>query len=176
MTRWAALAVFVGSVVVANALTARFGFVPIGFGLSATAGTYAAGVALVARDVVQEGWGWRGVAVAVAAGVALSVWLATPALAVASGVAFAVSEGLDAAVYTPLRRRRWRSAVVGSSLVGAVADSVLFVGLAFGWAAVTAPTIAGQVVGKVLWVAVPYVVAVGVWRAVSDRSPVSERA
>jgi uncharacterized PurR-regulated membrane protein YhhQ (DUF165 family) len=74
--------------------------------------------------------------------------LVSPALAVASGVAFLVSEAADFAVYTPLRRRSWDAAVWASGLVGSLVDSVLFLGLAFGSAAVTPTAVAGQVVGK----------------------------
>ncbi|AKY02579.1 hypothetical protein SEA_BRUSACORAM_53 [Mycobacterium phage Brusacoram] len=47
-------ALFVGTVLVANWATSTFGFVPVGFGQTATAGTFAAGFALAARDVVQD--------------------------------------------------------------------------------------------------------------------------
>jgi uncharacterized PurR-regulated membrane protein YhhQ (DUF165 family) len=55
-----------------------------------------------------------------------------------------VSETLDLAVYTPLRERNWLGALVASNVVGLVADSLIFLWLAFGnlaffW---------GQVVGK----------------------------
>lgn len=158
------VAVVALSVVAANVLTARLGFVPVGFGLVATAGTYAAGVALVARDYAQDRGGWRAVAVAVALGGALSWWLAGPALAVASACAFVVAECLDAAVYTPLRRRAWRTAVVASSAVGAVVDTCLFLVLAFGPAALTPQALAGQLVAKVLYVAVPVALIGGRWR------------
>lgn len=157
------------SVAAANHLTATYGFVPVGFGLTATAGTFAAGVALVARDYAQDAGGWRAVAVAVALGAAVSVWLAGPALAIASAAAFAVAEALDAAVYTPLRRSRWRTAVVASSTAGALVDTALFLFLAFGAAAVTLPALAGQLVGKVLWVALPVAVIGGALRAVPVR-------
>ena len=49
-----AAGLFVSSVVVANWLTSTFHFVPVGFGQSATAGTFAAGFALASRDVVQD--------------------------------------------------------------------------------------------------------------------------
>ena len=81
---WVAGSVFLVGIVAANMATARLGFVPVGFGLVATAGTYAAGVCLVARDYLQDAAGWRGVAAFLAVGVVLSWVLSTPALAVAS--------------------------------------------------------------------------------------------
>jgi len=52
MKRWgaAAFVAFVGSIVLANWLIRHYGFVPVGFGLTAPAGTYAAGLVFVARD------------------------------------------------------------------------------------------------------------------------------
>ena len=49
-------------------------------------------------------------------------------------------------MYTPLQRRRLTLAVVASSVVGLVVDSVAFLTLAFG----SLDFLAGQVVGK-LW-------------------------
>ena len=55
-----------------------------------------------------------------------------------------ISEFADLAVYTPLARRRMMAAVVASSLVGLVVDSIVFLWLAFG----SLEFLAGQVVGK----------------------------
>jgi len=57
-----AAVVFLGLVVAANVLTSTYGLVPAGFGLTATAGTWAAGLVLLARDLVDDanrgaGWG-----------------------------------------------------------------------------------------------------------------------
>lgn len=136
---------FVMVAVAANVLTSEFGMVPVGFGLVTTAGTFAAGLVLLVRDGLQDVAGRRWVAAAIAVGAGLSAWLAGPALALASGVAFAVSELADAAVYTPLRRRGWARAAAASGVVGSVVDTALFLWLAgFSWSA--AP---GQLVVKV---------------------------
>lgn len=147
-------AVFVGAVVAANWLTTNYGFVPVGFGLTVTAGTYAAGVALATRDVLQD-WGGRGlVAALIVVGAVLSYALADGRIAVASGVAFGVSELLDMTVYTPLRGRasqgsgRWSWAVAASNAAGAVIDTVLFLSIAFGHEALTGRSVLGQLVGK----------------------------
>lgn len=153
-------ATLLGGVVVANWLTSRYGFVPVGFGQKATAGTFAAGLVLAARDATQDLLGRHAMLVVVAIGACLSYLLADPFIALASLVAFAVSELLAFAVYSPLRRRsrlgdrHWVAAVVASSLVGAVADTVVFLAIAFGWAAVM-PALAGQLVGKA-WATVAY--------------------
>ena len=70
--------------------------------------------------------------------------MAPAALVLASGTAFALSELADFAVYTPLQRRRLTLAVVASSMVGLVVDSVVFLTLAFG----SLEFLAGQVVGQ----------------------------
>jgi uncharacterized PurR-regulated membrane protein YhhQ (DUF165 family) len=144
-----ALAAYVGSVVAANVLTAHLGLVWVAPGLVTTAGTYAAGVALLARDVVQETAGRRAVLAAIVVGAALSAWLAGAHLAVASAAAFLLAECLDMAVYTRLRERGWVRAVMWSNAAGAVLDTAVFLTLA-GFP-VTASTVTGQLVGKVIW-------------------------
>ncbi|MDP3162492.1 MAG: VUT family protein, partial [Reyranella sp.] len=69
-----------------------------------------------------------------------------PQLIVASTAAFLLSELADFAVYTPLQSRGLVLAVLASSVVGLVVDSVLFLWLAFG----SLDYIAGQILGK-LW-------------------------
>jgi uncharacterized PurR-regulated membrane protein YhhQ (DUF165 family) len=149
----------------ANVFTSNFGFVAIGFGLTATAGTYAAGFALVSRDVVHETSGLIGVILAIVIGCALSFITSNPSIAIASLVAFAFSEAADALVYSPLRKTAWKTAVVASSFVGAIIDTILFIGIAFGFQALTPTVMAGQMVGKVLWVAIPFAVFGGFFRS-----------
>lgn len=126
--KWATVfaLIFVGLIVAANVLTSRYGIVA---GM-VPAGTFAAGLTFAVRDLLQRfGGGWWALA-AVAVGAGMSVWLSSPALALASGVAFAVSELLDFAVYTPLRRGSAPVAMLLSNTVGAAADSLLFLWLA----------------------------------------------
>ena len=106
--------------------------VPVGFGLLAPSGVVVIGVVLVLRDLVQRTAGLLWSAAAVACGTALSLVAAPPALVLASGVAFALSELADLAVYTPLQRRGLVLAVLVCGIVGAAVDSALFLGLAFG--------------------------------------------
>jgi uncharacterized PurR-regulated membrane protein YhhQ (DUF165 family) len=91
----------------------------------------------------------------VIAGAILSALVAPPALVLASGVAFLLSEFADLAVYTPLARRRLVAAVVASSVVGLVVDSIIFLWLAFG----SLDFLAGQIVGKAWMVllSIPFV-------------------
>lgn len=117
-------------VVTANWATETYGLIPIGLGLTATAGTWAAGLVLLARDVVHDHGGRRWVAGCIAAGAILSALLASPVLAVASAAAFAIAELADWAVYQPLRRRGWARAALASGVVGSLIDTVVFLGLA----------------------------------------------
>jgi queuosine precursor transporter len=118
--------------------------VPVAPGVMAPSGVAMVGVALVLRDLVQRRLGAGVSAIAILAGTGVSTLLAPPSLAFASGVAFLLSEFADLAVYTPLARRRLVAAVVASSAIGLVVDSVVFLWLAFG----SLDFLLGQVVGK----------------------------
>jgi uncharacterized PurR-regulated membrane protein YhhQ (DUF165 family) len=117
---------FIGLVVASNWLTAEYGLI----GGFVTAGTFTAGLVLAARDAVRETAGvWASLG-CVAAGAALSVVMSSPALALASGIAFALSEIADTTVYEPLRSRGRMRALAWSNLVGSVVDSLLFLTIA----------------------------------------------
>ena len=137
------LGLYVLTIVAANWAIQTWGIVPIGFGLYAPAGVFFAGLAFTFRDLTQERLGRFATVAAILFGAALS-WLVSPAFAIASGIAFLVSELADFAVFTPLRERHWLSAVALSNTVGLVIDSMLFLWLAFG----NVDFLAGQVVGK----------------------------
>lgn len=147
----AAFALYVATIYGANALTKRYGFLPVfWFGLSATAGTYAAGLAFVARNLVQETLGRRLVLVAIVAGAALSWVLTSHSLALASGTAFLLSETADFLVYTPIRgkarsSRGWAFAAVGGNVAGTIVDTFVFLSIAGFplWA-----NVPGQLLGK----------------------------
>ena len=67
----------------------------------------------------------------------------------ASAAAFLLSETVDLAVFTPLQRKGLVLAAAASSAVGLVADSVVFLYLAFG----SLEFMAGQILGKAWMVA-----------------------
>lgn len=129
--------------------------VPVAPGIMAPSGVLMVGAALVLRDLVQRRLGIEFGLGAIAAGAAISAGLAPPSLVLASATAFFLSEFADFAVYTPLARRRLVVAVVASSTVGLIVDSIVFLWLAFG----SLEFLLGQIVGK-LWMvlfAVPFV-------------------
>lgn len=157
------LTLYIGTIFAANWALATFGLVPVGFGLLAPAGVYFAGLAFTFRDLTHEALGRRAVIGAILAGALLSA-LVSPTFAVASGVAFLLSELADLAVYEPLRHKHWVGAVALSNTVGLVVDSVLFLALAFGSLAF----LPGQIVGKSWMTALAVVILWGV-RAVPQR-------
>lgn len=150
---YVALAAYIGCVVAANYFIQHVGTqpfpggphtIPVGFGYDAPSGVLWIGVALVVRDIVQRQLGKRWTLLGIAVGAVLS-YLVAPSLAWASACAFAASELLDFAVYTPLRARgQIVAAVVASNTVGLLIDTFLFLWLAFHsftfWQ--------GQVIGK----------------------------
>jgi queuosine precursor transporter len=160
----AAAAAFVGTILLANWLIVTFGLVPVGFGLLAPAGVFAAGLAFTLRDVVHRCLGPWAVMAAILAGAALSL-IVSPTFAVASAAAFLTSELMDLAVFTPLHRRSWLGAVIASNTVGLVVDSIVFLTLAFG----SLQFLAGQVVGKAWVTAATVVLIVGGRRALLAR-------
>lgn len=76
----------------------------------------------IARLVVVAGF---------AVAVALSVYLSTPRIAIASGSAFLVGQLLDVTVFNRLRRSSWWRAPLAASIFGSLLDTVLFFSLAF---------------------------------------------
>jgi uncharacterized PurR-regulated membrane protein YhhQ (DUF165 family) len=180
MKRWGiyrphgALALYVACVPLANWMMTAVGIdtgdgprlLPVGFGLTAPSGVLAIGLALGLRDVVHEAFGWRVVASAIAVGTVISGLVASPSIAIASAVAYALGEVADLIVYEPLRRRQQR--IVGilvSGLVGAIVDSVVFLLIAFG----SLEYVTGQVVGKIEATIALAILAWGWTRAVSVR-------
>jgi uncharacterized PurR-regulated membrane protein YhhQ (DUF165 family) len=139
----ACLAGYIATIFAANYAVQHFGFVSVAPGLQAPAGVYFAGLALILRDAVQVLLGRKTSVLAIPVGAALS-WFIAPALAVASGTAFLLSETSDWLVFTPLQNRGWNRALIASTIVGACVDSAVFLWIAFHSLAFWE----GQVVGK----------------------------
>lgn len=129
--------------------------IPVAPGLMAPSGVLMVGVALILRDLVQRRLGLIAAVAAILIGAGISGLVAPLALVTASAAAYLISEFADLAVYTPLQERRFLAAVVASSIVGLIVDSIVFLWLAFG----SLDFLAGQVVGKAWMVllAVPFI-------------------
>lgn len=127
---YAALVIYILTIVAANVALTWYGIIPVGFGLMAPAGSFFAGIAFIMRDVVQETLGkWYSVG-AIIIGAGISAVLSSTDLAIASGVTFLLSEFLDFLVYTPLRTNSFLLASFVSNVVGLIVDTFLFLYLA----------------------------------------------
>lgn len=115
-------------------------------GLLVTAGTFFAAATFIIRDALHEQRGRWWVVALIVVGAALSAVTSSTALAVASGIAFLVSELVDLGVYQRVRDRSIPLAVLLSSLVAAPVDTVLFLRVA-GFP-VTWQAVLGQVLVK----------------------------
>jgi uncharacterized PurR-regulated membrane protein YhhQ (DUF165 family) len=149
----AALLAFMACIPLANWMIGHVGTVcvpngpcllPVAPGIMAPSGVLTVGVALVLRDLVQRCLGPIWGLGAIVVGTVLSMLVAGPELVLASGAAFMVSETADFLVYTPLQRRGLLRAVLISSTVGLVVDSLIFLALAFG----SLEFLPGQIIGK----------------------------
>jgi queuosine precursor transporter len=96
---------------------------------------------MVSRDKLHDMWhteglGWKMTGLVVLGGV-ISFLLNADALriAIASSLAFATSEAINAAVYSPMLNRRWPwlLRVNLGNIPNALVDSALFIGIAFGF-------------------------------------------
>lgn len=171
----AAFAVYVAAIALSNWLIVHVGIptvpggphlTPVGFGLLAPSGVWAAAVSFPARDVTQRlGGRWLGIA-AIVAGAAVSWAVSSSHIAIASGVTYLCSEAADMAVYTPLQRRWFVPAVFASGCVAIVVDSVLFLHLA---GIYSLPSLEGLILGK-FWV---ILAAVPVTWALRNRGPMA---
>lgn len=139
-----ATAGYVATIPAANWLTTHYPAAPVAPGVMAPAGVYVVGLTLDLRDVSRELAGRTTVAMAMAGGVVLSSWTANETVATASAAAYALSESLDFVVYERLRNRGFTIALALSNAAGLIADSLLFLSLAFG----SLHYLPGQVIGK----------------------------
>jgi hypothetical protein len=106
-----------------------------------TWGAFTYPVAFLVTDLSNRAFGPQRARLVVVAGFAvaviLSIWLATPRIAIASGSAFLVAQLLDISIFHRLRNSAWWHAPMFSSLVSSALDTALFFSLAM------APAFAG---------------------------------
>lgn len=131
---WPFVAAMAATVAASNVLV-QYPFGHFGLQELLTWGAFTYPVAFLVTDLANRNHGAAAARKVVYAGftvaVALSVWLASPRIAVASGAAFLVAQLIDVAVFERLRRNAWWQAPLVSSLVGSVIDTALFFSLAF---------------------------------------------
>ncbi len=122
-------------VVVASNILVQYPFTPFDLGDYLTWGAFTYPVAFLVTDLTNRRYGPRVARQLVIAGfavaVVLSIWLATPRIALASGTAFLVGQLLDITVFNRLRRQAWWRAPFVGSIIGSALDTILFFSLAF---------------------------------------------
>jgi len=122
-------------VVVASNILVQYPFEPFGLGDYLTWGAFTYPVAFLVTDLTNRRYGAgmarKLVAVGFVIAVALSIGLATPRIAFASGTAFLVGQWLDITVFNRLRRQTWWRAPLMGSVIGSFLDTALFFSLAF---------------------------------------------
>lgn len=136
------VAAYLGVVIAANLVAAHWG---------ASASIYVAfffiAFSLTAKDRLQDVFGehrFQKMALLILSGSALSFGAAhlihgaappdiIARVALASGIAFLVSEAFDAVVYELMRKRPWLERSNASNIVGSALDSIIFVSVAFSW-------------------------------------------
>ncbi len=85
------------------------------------------------------------------AALAVSVWVATPRIALASGLAFLCAQLTDILVFDRLRHQRWWRAPLLGGVAGAVLDTFVFFSVAFAGTAVPwTSLLAGDLAVKLL--------------------------
>lgn len=144
--RLAQLVVPVGlmaAVVLASNILVQYPFTPWGLGDYLTWGAFSYPIAFLVTDVTNRTLGpqaaRRAIYVGFVVAVALSAFLGTPRIALASGLAFLSAQLLDVALFQRLAGRAWWVPPFVSPVVASAVDTALFFTVAFSTApAVTA--------------------------------------
>jgi len=122
-------------VVAASNFLVQFPFAHFGLGEILTWGAFTYPIAFLVNDLTNRRFGpaaaRRVVIVGFVLAMVLSVLLASPRIALASGSAFLAAQLLDVAIFDRLRRSAWWRAPLISTLVGSSLDTLLFFSLAF---------------------------------------------
>ncbi len=162
MTRLSSLSILVAAMCAVVALSnylVQFQFRYLGLADILTWGAFSYPVAFLVTDLANRRFGAATARKIVFFGfvlaVVLSIWLATPRIAIASGSAFLLAQLLDIAVFDRLRAGKWWSAPLFSSLIGSAFDTLLFFSLAFAARFVVLDTLFGRDDGS-LGFAVPF--------------------
>ena len=108
---------------------------PINLGDILTWGAFTYPVAFLVTDLSNRAFGPAKTRLVVVAGfvvaVILSIYLATPRIAIASGTAFLAAQLLDISIFHRLRDGAWWKAPMFSSLVSSALDTAIFFSMAF---------------------------------------------
>ena len=130
MSTFAWAVALMGAIVVASNLLVQ---IPLNDWL--TWGGLSYPIAFLVSDLLNRRYGpqaarrvaWSGFAAAIL----VSIWVASPRIAVASGLAFICAQLLDIYVFDRLRDRAWWHAPVASGVLAACLDTAVFFSIAF---------------------------------------------
>lgn len=135
MLSLAPFVVMMALVVAASNFLVQFPFAHFGLQDLLTWGAFTYPIAFLVNDLANRRFGPAAARRVVFAGfalaVVLSIWLATPRIAIASGSAFLAAQLLDTSIFNLLRRESWWQAPLISSVIGSILDTMIFFGLAF---------------------------------------------
>jgi uncharacterized PurR-regulated membrane protein YhhQ (DUF165 family) len=128
-------ALAMAAVVTASNILVQYPFRHFGLGDILTWGAFSYPVAFLVNDLTNRRYGKpaarRVVFAGFVVGVLLSVFLATPRIAIASGTAFLTGQLLDITVFGRLRRQAWWRAPLAATMCGSLLDTGIFFSLAF---------------------------------------------
>jgi uncharacterized PurR-regulated membrane protein YhhQ (DUF165 family) len=122
-------------VVLASNILVQYPFHHLGLGDYLTWGAFTYPFSFLVTDLSNRRFGSQGARRVVYAGfvlaVFLSVVLATPRIAMASGMAFLVAQLLDIRIFASLRRKAWWLPPFVSSVISSALDTAIFFSFAF---------------------------------------------
>jgi uncharacterized PurR-regulated membrane protein YhhQ (DUF165 family) len=122
-------------IVVASNILVQYPFEHFGLGEILTWGAFTYPFAFLVNDLANRWFGASAARKVVFVGfviaVVLSIWLATPRIAIASGSAFLVAQLVDTGVFSSLRDGKWWRAPLISTFIGSAIDTALFFTIAF---------------------------------------------
>jgi queuosine precursor transporter len=128
-------------VVTASNILVQYPFDFFGMKDILTWGAFSYPIAFLVNDLTNRRYGKPAARRVVIAGfliaVVLSIYFATPRIAIASGTAFLTGQMLDIQVFDRLRRKSWWKAPFMATIFGSILDTAIFFSLAF------APVFAG---------------------------------
>lgn len=123
------------AVVVASNFLVQFPFAHFGLQDLLTWGAFTYPLAFLVNDLTNRRYGPRAARKVVYVGfsiaVVLSIWFATPRIAIASGAAFLIAQLLDVFVFDRLREKLWWIAPLTGAILGSIIDTILFFSIAF---------------------------------------------
>lgn len=146
---------YVAGIVLVNVLFATLPLIPL-FGTMIPPASLVVGATFILRDLAQRAVG-HNVIVPMAIAVAITALVAGPQLALASGLAFAVSELFDYAVYSWSKLTVIMRVLVGS-LFALPIDTVVFLYMLPFAGALTFTSVLVMTASKILGVAVAYAI------------------